>query len=169
MRVCIASLVTIAVLFGCKGDEGQQQPAESESPTTTSAQAGSPVGQAPYDLQFLDTMSKHHQGAVDMARMSEAKIQHPELKKLVAKIPADQQKEIEQMKAWRDQWYPAAAPAENMQMPGMSQSHMDMSHMETMQAGRAYDVMFIDMMIPHHEGAIAMARDALQKAERQEI
>ena len=40
-------------------------------------------------------------------------------------------------------------------MPGMSEA--------------PYDATFIDGMIIHHEGAIAMARDALQKAERQEI
>ena len=104
-----------------------------------------------------------------MARMAEGKIQHAELKKLVARIPSDQQKEIDQMKSWREQWYAGAQIAENMQMPGMQQSHMDMGHMETMTAGAAYDAMFIDMMIPHHEGAITMARDALTKAEHQEV
>lgn len=32
-----------------------------------------------------------------------------------------------------------------------------------------YDHRFIDMMIPHHEGAIMMAKDALQKSQRPEI
>ena len=29
--------------------------------------------------------------------------------------------------------------------------------------------MFIDMMIPHHQGAVAMANDALSKAEHAEV
>ena len=32
-----------------------------------------------------------------------------------------------------------------------------------------YDHRFIDMMIPHHEGAVQMAKDALQKSQRPEI
>ena len=32
-----------------------------------------------------------------------------------------------------------------------------------------YEKRFIDMMIPHHEGAILMAKDALKDAKRKEI
>lgn len=32
-----------------------------------------------------------------------------------------------------------------------------------------YDLRFIDMMIPHHEGAILMAQDALKNSNHQEI
>ena len=32
-----------------------------------------------------------------------------------------------------------------------------------------YDLRFINAMIPHHEGAVAMAQDAQQKSERPEI
>lgn len=36
-------------------------------------------------------------------------------------------------------------------------------------ADREYEKRFIDLMIPHHEGAILMAEDALKKATRPEI
>lgn len=47
--------------------------------------------------------------------------------------------------------------------------NMDMSRMQSMQPGPAYDAMFIDMMTPHHEGAVTMAQEALVKAEHPEI
>jgi uncharacterized protein (DUF305 family) len=42
-------------------------------------------------------------------------------------------------------------------------------HMVQNDASRPYDLMFIDMMIPHHEGAIDEARQALQQAEHPEL
>jgi predicted outer membrane protein len=36
-------------------------------------------------------------------------------------------------------------------------------------AGAGYDDRFIDLMIVHHQGAVARARDALNKAERPEL
>jgi uncharacterized protein (DUF305 family) len=62
-----------------------------------------------------------------------------------------------------------APPAMNMHMPGMAEGmSMDMSHMTHM-SGNELDVMFIDMMTPHHQGALAMAEDALAKAEHPEV
>ena len=125
---------------------------------------------APYDLRFIDTMSKHHHDAIEMAEMAQTKLEHAGLKELARTIPVDQQKEIDQMKSWRDQWYPGAPLAVDTALPGMGPGMaMDMSHMQTMKPGHGYDVMFIDMMVSHHEGGVAMSRAALTSAEHQEI
>lgn len=137
----------------------------SASATQTSSMAGAAV---PYDLQFIDSLTKHHQMAVDMATAGAPKFANKALKDAAAKMVKDQSREIVQLKQWREQWYPAAASAESMQMAGMSGMNMDMSHMQMM-SGKALDLMFIDMMVPHHEGALAMGKDALAKAEHQEI
>lgn len=59
-----------------------------------------------------------------------------------------------------------------MQMsPGTSMSGMNHSSMN-MDLGpkdEAFDLRFIDAMIPHHEGAVVMAKEALQKSKRPEI
>lgn len=125
---------------------------------------------APYDLQFLDTMTAHHQAAVDMARQAETKAQSTELKTLAKAIIADQEKEIAQMKKWRDVWFVGKPAAINMNMTGMSDSMkgMNMKRLESL-SGKDFDLEFISEMIPHHEGAIAMAKEALQKSQREEI
>jgi len=125
---------------------------------------------APYDLQFIDTMTAHHQGAIDMARPAEKKAGHAELKTFAAKIVADQQKEIAQMKVWRDAWYAGKPEAMNMEMPGMmdSMKGMDMKGMNAA-SGNEFDLMFLDMMTPHHAGATAMAKEALTRAEHPEL
>ena len=127
----------------------------------------------PFDLQFIDTMTNHHQGAIDMAKMALTKSSNDELKKFAQKIIDDQNKEIGQMKDWREKWYSGKPAALNMEMPGMGDSMKMMAGdgMKKMEAasGREFDLMFLDMMKPHHAGAIAMAKDALAKAEHSEI
>ena len=128
---------------------------------------------APYDLQFIDTMSEHHRGAIEMAEMALKKSENAELKKFAQKIIDDQKKEIAQLKEWRDKWYAGAPGAKNMEMPGMADSMKmmmgdGMKKMEAM-TGKDYDLHFLDMMTPHHAGAVAMAKDALTKAEHAEI
>jgi uncharacterized protein (DUF305 family) len=125
---------------------------------------------APYDLQFLDTMIAHHQGAVEMAKMAEKKAGHAELKKLAGNIIAAQEKEIDSMKSWREKWFAGDAPAMNMKMAGMNDSmkDMDMTKLGSL-TGNAFDLEFIKQMIPHHEGAVIMAKEAQQKSQKPEI
>ena len=125
---------------------------------------------APYDLQFLDTMIAHHQGAIEMAGPCSAKAQHAEVKTLCANIISSQQKEIADMKAWRDKWFAGAAPALNMEMMGMngSMKGLDMKMLGSL-SGNEFDLAFIKQMIPHHEGAVTMAKEALQKSTKPEI
>jgi uncharacterized protein (DUF305 family) len=125
---------------------------------------------APYDLQFLDTMTHHHQMAVDMAKTAVGKTQNQELKAFAQKIIADQNKEIAQMKDWREKWFAGKPPAMNMEMDGMEDSMkgMDMKKLES-SSGKEFDLEFINQMTPHHDGAVEMGREALTKAEKPEI
>lgn len=60
----------------------------------------------PFDRAFIDAMLPHHESAVMMAQDAQKNATHQELKTLAGQIIAAQQREIEQMKAWRAQWYP---------------------------------------------------------------
>jgi uncharacterized protein (DUF305 family) len=57
-----------------------------------------------------------------------------------------------------------------MEMAGMSDlmKGMDMRKLESL-IGRDFDLESIKQMTPHHEGALKMAQEALQKSERGEI
>lgn len=123
-----------------------------------------------YDLQFLDTMIHHHEGAVEMGKAAAAKSQNPELKIFAAKINIEQQEEILMMKKWREQWFAGKPSALNMEMAGMmdSMKGMDMTKMNAA-TGAAFDTEFVNQMTPHHQGATVMAREALTKAEHAEI
>jgi uncharacterized protein (DUF305 family) len=127
----------------------------------------------PYDLQYLDSMIHHHNGAVAMAKMVLGKTERPELKAFAQKIIDDQTKEIGFMQQLRDQWYAGKPPAVNMEMPGMigGMKMMNSNHMREMDEMEAphFDLHFLNMMIAHHEGAVVMSNDALKKGEHPEI
>ena len=145
---------------------GNSMPMNSNMPMNDSAMKSDPnAASAPYDLQFIDTMTAHHQAAIDMAKMVDGKTQNAELKKFAGQIIADQGKEIAQMKEWRDKWYAGKPAAKNMEMSGMMDSMKmmmgdGMKKME-MASGKDFDLMFLEMMTPHHAGAITMAKEAL--------
>jgi uncharacterized protein (DUF305 family) len=132
---------------------------------------------ADYDLRFIDGMSVHHQGAVVMAEEALTKAQHPELKKLAQEIIAAQNSEISQMEKWRTAWYPqmdSTSMAYHSQMGHMmpmseEQKQGMMMSMDLGSADVEFDLRFINAMLPHHEGALMMAQDALNKSQRPEI
>lgn len=146
-------------------DSGMDHSSMNHSDMKSDSSAAS----APYDLQFIDTMTAHHEGAVDMAKMVDGRTQRAEMKAFAQKIIADQNKEIEQMNEWREKWFKGAPRALNMEMPGMADSmKMDMSMLSNSDS-KAFDLAFIEMMIPHHVGAVTMAKEALSKAENAEL
>ena len=141
----------------------------SHGATMSDANAAS----APYDLQFIDTMTHHHEGAIKMSELALKKTQNEELKKFAQTIIDDQRREIAQLKDWREKWFAGKPPAKNMEMPGMADSMIMMNDgtMKNLEAasGKNFDLVFLEMMSEHHRGALAMATEARQKAERPEI
>jgi uncharacterized protein (DUF305 family) len=144
--------------------------------------ASSRADAAPFDQAFIDAMAPHHQSALMMAQMAVSKAQLPEVRRMARGIIADQKKEIAQMQAWRKAWYPnAAAPhhgdmkmsGDKMMMPGEMmglpmKGEMDMGKLKNAK-GREFDRLFLQMMIPHHAGAITMADEALKVTARPQI
>lgn len=130
-----------------------------------------------FDLRFIDAMIMHHQGAVVMAEDAQQASTRPEIQTLASDIIAAQQTEIAEMQAWREGWYPDASAepvmysAEMGHMMPMSADMMSamMMDVDLGNADDEYDLRFINAMIPHHEGALTMAQEALAKSSRPEI
>lgn len=115
---------------------------------------------APYDAQFLDTMVKHHQEALDMSQMALDKAQSAEVKSLAQRIIDDQKKEIDELKTMRERVDTSAPEAINMKLPGMIP--MNMKKLKSA-SGKNFDHMFLDMMLTHHKGALKMSRAELKQ------
>lgn len=57
-----------------------------------------------YDKAFIEMMIAHHEGAVNMAKLSDTRAKHDEVKKLSQDIISAQDKEIAEMKQWQIDW-----------------------------------------------------------------
>jgi uncharacterized protein (DUF305 family) len=135
------------------------------------------MGDMPYDLHFIDMMIMHHQEGIEMAQMAQTKAQSAKVKAFATKTAADQQKEIGELQAHRNHWYAGKPPMDHAAMQSMMQSmhpgmNMDMeeTRRKLMAANRtAFDRLFLDTMIHHHQMALSMGKEATTKAEHAEI
>ncbi len=57
-----------------------------------------------YDKAFIANMIVHHEGAVEMAKLSNVNAKHDEIKELSKTIMSAQEKEIAEMKQWQKDW-----------------------------------------------------------------
>lgn len=57
-----------------------------------------------FDKAFIASMIAHHEGAVEMAKLSAKNAKHEEIKSLSNDIIAAQEKEITEMKQWQMDW-----------------------------------------------------------------
>ncbi len=131
----------------------------------------------PFDLQFIDQMTMHHEGAIMSSKHMISDSERPELRQLAENIQRSQSEQIKQMQEWRGEWYGDAGqtsgmPAgmmEGMMGDGMMEEMMGGS-MQGMMGGDATDAMFLRMMVPHHQMAVDMADEALDRnAEHPEL
>lgn len=73
----------------------------------------------PFDRAFIDAMIPHHESAIEAARMAQQRAVHKEIRDLAVAIIADQQREIDQMRQWRQAWFGSADTPQPSHMPGM--------------------------------------------------
>lgn len=196
MKLIYPALLTLAVAAIVNGSLTAcfNSPNQNQAPSVTATDAGNrqsidhesmdhsmamDLGSADvnYDLRFIDAMSLHHQGAIAMAKAALQKSQRPEIKQLADNIIKTQSQEIDQLKQWRQAWYPQASQEPVTSSDGgksmVTMSEQQRQSMTMAQdlgaADTEFDLRFINAMIPHHEGALTMAEDALNKAKRPEI
>lgn len=126
------------------------------------------------DVTFAQGMIPHHQQAVEMATIAldPARKAGTAVKDLATRIQGAQDPEIQLMTGWLKEW---GQPVN--EMAGMDHSNMDMDDMAGMPGmegmmtaaemtgleaatGPAFDKLWLDMMIRHHQGAVTMSNTA---------
>jgi len=104
---------------------------------------------------FASMMIPHHSQAVTMSELALANTTNPEVLALATAIRDAQGPEITQMQSWLDQSDYSGTHAGHMDMGGML-SDEEIAKL-AIAKGAAFDRLFLEGMIAHHEGAIEMA------------
>jgi uncharacterized protein (DUF305 family) len=129
------------------------------------------------DVVFASMMIPHHAQAISMADTALKQATDPKVKALASKIKAAQGPEIERMSGWLTGWgapVPAADAGSGMAgMEGMGDqtggmmSTKEISNLNKA-TGATFDRMWLQMMVKHHQGAITMAKTALDQGSNPE-
>jgi uncharacterized protein (DUF305 family) len=161
-RTSLGALALVAlaalVLGACGGEEDKQ-----------AAEAG------PAEQAFLEAMVPHHETAVEMALVAGQRAEHPQVSELAAAIVGAQQKEIRRMRRMHERLFGdmLRPNIDSHQQLGLSAEEAGMMHgmeaVEELEKTKPFDRAFIDEMVPHHQGAIRMARVLGGKTEDPEM
>ena len=136
------------------------------------------------DIGFCQDMSVHHAQAVVMAQDALGLSQSPEVKDVARQILIGQSQQRGMMSGWLTEWDAPQLPdgppmtwMDESSMAGMAHGTTTMPGMATQAEldrlgslhGKAFDVLFLQLMIRHHAGGILMAVDAQQHAGLNEV
>lgn len=145
--------------------------APGESPRTLSAEEAVEIAEtrySPADVRFMQDMIAHHHQAVQMAALVADRTNRPELIDVAGRIDASQEDEIAFMQQWlgeRGERVPEPGAHEGMHaghgIAGMATPEQ-MAELARVK-GVAFDRQFLELMIAHHEGAVTMVEELLEK------
>jgi uncharacterized protein (DUF305 family) len=148
LPVLPAAVAAIA-LAGC-GDDTQT--------ADTGARAGNPV-----DRAFIADMVPHHRSAVQMAKIAQKRGQSAFVQQLANDVVRTQTQEIDVMRS-EDHKLAGAGIAKGSL--AVAEHTMGMNgDVASLKTAKPFDRAFIAMMIPHHEGAVVMAKAELAKGK----
>ncbi|KAM9865110.1 hypothetical protein ACIFOC_01638 [Leucobacter aridicollis] len=156
------ALAASATLAGCAStgsDTGSRPPAESAAPQSQANAA---------DEMFVTMMIPHHEQAIEMSDIVlAADGVDPAVAEIAAQVKAAQQPEIDKMLSWLEEWgvaYDPEGSASHSAHGGMD-GMLSAEDLAALESASGDDVgrLFLEQMIAHHEGAVDMAKDALEE------
>lgn len=119
------------------------------------------------DRAFVAEMIPHHESAVEMAELARTRGESAFVKQLAADIIRTQKAEIATLRREDE-----ALAADGVQPGDLSvpEDEMGMDHdASALRSAEPFDKAFLDMMIPHHEGAVTMAEAELDRGTDPEL
>jgi len=161
----LAPLALVLSLTACGGSSQGGQGSRSQGETKADVQ----------QRAFLEAMVPHHRSAIEMAEAAEGRLEAKEIRHIQGAITEAQTEEIAQMERIHKRLYGSELKANEgaHEHLGMSAQQAGMGQMmggaSIRRARPPVDKVFIDQMVPHHQGAIRMAEAVLKTATDREL
>ena len=118
------------------------------------------------DIKFMQGMIGHHTQAIEMTNLLATRTGNADMKKLAKRIELSQVDEIKMMQEWlhqRGQQVPTGNEHHThgaALMPGMLTD--DEMRQLAAAKGKAFDTLFLESMIKHHQGALTMVKELFE-------
>lgn len=119
------------------------------------------------DRAFVAEMIPHHESAIEMAEIAQERGTSPFVKSLADDIIRTQSSEIDTLRTEDAQLAEEGAEKGDLGVPGHMMG-MD-GDTASLRSADPFDQAFLNMMIPHHEGAVTMAEVELDKGSDPEL
>lgn len=161
-----AAVVSLAACSPPSEHDSTLKPGSSASAASSSAVAPANFNDA--DVSFLQMMYPHHAQAVDMAKLVPSRSQNQQVKDLATAIENAQAPEMAQMTTLLAGFgKPAPSATMGHSMPGL----MTPQQMTTLAglSGAAFDKMWLQMMVEHHQGAVDMSQNELRNGTNADV
>jgi uncharacterized protein (DUF305 family) len=123
------------------------------------------------DVSYARMMIQHHAQALEMTELVPEQAESGQVKKLAERISAAQGPEIQAMRGWLkthgEKETDDGHAHDHAAMPGMATE----AQLEKLRKarGKAFDQLFLTLMITHHEGAISMATDVKSQGNNVQV
>lgn len=161
--------LVLSLALALSGCGGSAAPA-GEAPTSAEADSGAQHNDA--DVGFVQMMVQHHEQALDVAEIAHERTQNTEVRALAEDVRAVHDPHLQTLTVLLESW--GVAPADGS-MAGMDHSGMSgmigQGDMDALAGASeaAFDSMFLEMMIAHHESAVADAERAVAEGANTQV
>ncbi|MEO3829369.1 DUF305 domain-containing protein [Actinomadura sp. B10D3] len=120
------------------------------------------------EVGFVQMMIPHHEQALEMSGLAPSRASDERVRSLASRIDAAQKVEIKTMRSWLKENAKAVLKAHGRNHGAQHSTMAGMATPEQLKQlrdarGGAFDELYLKLMITHHQGAITMAKDVLDK------
>ena len=121
------------------------------------------------DFRYAQLMIQHHAQALELTALVPSRSSSTPVKRLAERISAAQKPEIGAMEGWlkHNGGEKHTSGHDHAGMPGMA-TQAQLKQLRAAE-GKAFDELFLKLMITHHQGAITMATEALSEGNNVQI